>query len=222
VLLVAIGAILAVLATGIGVYQWQHGRTSTADDAAVIGGLQAQLTDRDRQITALYHRLLIHGQQIDRLTARIETLKARRQGANTELQTVQAQLDKARASLAGAQAELSTWVGSPLPDGEYAGVLLAADDADAPHRIAMYVVNETSGKVLVDHGWRVLEVTPDVVVRLTSPPGGPSTVSFGSFVEMWNHGESTFAYLHAMVFSIAVSDDGVTELVETGEPNWGG
>jgi hypothetical protein len=218
---IALGVIVAILGTGIGVYQWQHGRTTTADDAALITRLQAELTDRNRQITALYDRLLIHGQQIDRLTARIETLKARHQGASSELQKVQAQLAKARAGLASAQSELNTWVGPPLPDGVYMGVLYAADDADDPFRIAMYVVNDVNGNVLVDRGWRVLEVTPDIVVRLTTPPGGPSTKAFGAFSEMWNHGETTFAYLHAMIFNITVSNDRVSELVETGEPNWG-
>jgi hypothetical protein len=220
-ILIALGAIVAILGTGIGVYQWQHGRPTTVNDAAAITRLQAGLTDRNRQITALYHRLLIHGQQIDHLTARIETLKARQQGAGSDLQKVQAQLAKARADLASAQAELNTRAGLPLPDGEYKGVLYAADDADDPHRIAMYVIDDVNGNVLVDHGWRVLEVTPDVVVRLTTPPGGPSTKTFGAFVEMWNHGETTFAYLHAMIFSITVSNDRVSELVETGEPNWG-
>ena len=220
-ILIAVGTIAAVLGTGIGVYEWQHGRTTDSNSAAAIAQLQAELTDRDRQITALYDRLRIHGQQIDRLTARIAALQARHQGADSELQAVRAQLDKARAELASAQRELNTWVGQPLADGVYNGVLYAADDADDPHRIAMYVIERADGNVLPDHGWRVLEVATDAVVRLTTPPGGPSTKAFGAFVEMWNQGFSEFAYLHAMVFSMTVSNDRVTELVETGEPNWG-
>jgi hypothetical protein len=220
-LLATIGTILAVLATGIGVYQWQHGRTATASDSAVIARLQAEVTVRNRQITALYDRLLIHGQQIDHLTARVEALKARHQKTSSELQKVQAKLDKARADLASAQTELKTWIGAPLADGVYKGVLYAADDADDPYRIAMYVIDDAEGNVLSDHGWRVLEVAKDAVVELTTPPGGPSTKAFGPFVDMWNHGDSTYAYLHAMVFSMTLSNGRVSELVETGEPNWG-
>jgi hypothetical protein len=220
-LLVGLAAVLAVLVTGVSVYQWQHGRTTTPDQGPIVSRLQAQLADRDRQISALYDRLLIHGRQIDQLTARIESLQVRHQGSKTELQAVQAQLDKARADLASAQRQLSTWVGSPLADGVYTGVLYAPDDADDPHRIAMYVIDDSKGNVLSDRGWRVLEVTPGAVVRLTTPPGGPATKDFGTFVELWSHGDPTFAYLHAVGYSITVSGARVTKLVETGEPTWG-
>jgi hypothetical protein len=219
VLLTALVGILAVLATGIGVYRWQHAKvTGVAIDGTTVAQLRAQLSDRDRQISSLYGRLLIHGQQIERLKARIEGLQARNQDA----MALQAQLGKARADLAAAQKELTTMVGSPLADGTYKGVLYAADDADVPPRIAMFVIDDVQGNALSDRGWRVLEVAPDLQVRLTSPPRGPATVDFEVFVEMWNNGDAEAADLHGVVYSITVADDLVIELLETGEPTHGG
>jgi cell division protein FtsB len=223
-------AVLATVGTGVGVYRWQHAKVvdqatiasiEQARNATLHGqvtAMTAQATDLRSQISALYKRILVHSQQLEQNAALIQKLQARRDDLAGQLATVQGKLDAAQAELAGAQ----TMLGSPLPDGVYKGVLLAADDADTPHRIAMYVIDDVNGNVLVDHGWRVLEVSTTAVVRLTTPPLGPSTMSFGAFVELWNNGFSEASYLHARVFQITISGGHVSRLTQTAEPTWGG
>jgi hypothetical protein len=216
----ALVAVAAVLGTAIGVYGWQHGQV--ADSQAIAARLQVDLADRTRQISALNGRLLIQTQQLEQATARIATLTKQHRGSSAELRNLQTQLDATRNDLAVTRRQLDAMVGPALADGGYSGVLYAADDADSPPRIAMFVIDDSKGNVLQDKGWRVLEVAPDVTVRLTTPPGGPATKDFGPFVELWSLGYPEFAYLHAMVYSITVSDGLVTKIVETGERTWGG
>jgi hypothetical protein len=218
--IIVLAALAAVLGAGIGVYQWQQSRVTNTQ--AQLAKLQIELAGRNRQIGSLNEALLVRSQQLEQATARIAVLTEQNQGSTAEVRNLRGQLEATQNDLAATRSELDAMAGPPLADGSYSGVLYAADDADTPHRIAMFVTDDSKGNVPSGQGMAVLEVSPDVSVHLTTPPGGPTTKDFGSFVELWSHGDPEFAYLHAMVYSITVSGGHVSMIVETGEPTWGG
>jgi hypothetical protein len=139
-IVVSIVSILAIVATGVGVFAWQHGqlvdqqRTSSQFSATQ----QVQLATAQARTAALSDRIAVTEKALSEAHAHAGVL-------HQHLTDLQDQLRSATAATAAAQAQLATVAGPPIADGRYLAFIHAVGATQHPPLLVVDVAQWFEG-----------------------------------------------------------------------------
>jgi hypothetical protein len=156
--------------------------------------------------------------QVAVLTARVDRLEQQLGG---EVPGLESRLEAARVALREARAELTALAGPALADGRHFVQVVAVGDDQDPPRLVVDIQQWFTDQAAVDAAledgvhpaeagingyyirnenprWRIVEVDPDVLVALTTPPHGqiddPAIVDLPRFGTLFQASDEYIAY----------------------------
>jgi hypothetical protein len=190
-LVVAIVSVLAILATGVAVYAWQHDQLvsqqrASSQSATVV---QKQLTKAQARITALSGKIAVTQKALSAAQGYASALHQR-------LTDLRDQLSSATAATAAAQAQLATVAGPPIADGRYLAFIHAVGATQHPPLLVVDVAQWFEGGA-ADRAAQKDGVIPtgqsvpnDYYIRNASPVWRTLPVGAQPRVSMitWHHG----------------------------------
>lgn len=232
--------IIGMLLSGAGVYAWQHGQVVEAQRAlrrteaareAQVSALQAQSADLRTELASAGARVTVLRGRVERLRERLETAAATREQLSARLQ-------EARHELWAARQRLHELVGPVLRDGRHFGRIMLVGAVQTPPMLVIdrrqWLTGDAADEAALEDGviepgehveyyirnksweWRVVEVSPTVVVRILDREGpGLRTISLDRFGDLFTQPVNRSLGQHRFgLYWVTVTDGRIIRMVE--------